>query len=135
MLTAYAAAGTVDITPRNPVPLAGSGLRRGAFRAVADRLEANALVLRSSGPPVVLVSADLLFIGEELRAGVLRRLSGSVPDEALFFAASHTHFAPATDDLPPRLGRMDAGYVAQVCYQVAYLVTTIMVSPPVPVTI
>ncbi len=120
----------MDITPRTPVPLAGNTLRHGPFTAVADRLEANAVVLRADGAPLILLSADLLFVGQELRRAVLDRLGRAVPDSSLFFAASHTHFAPATDDHRPALGRMDRAYLVQVCDQVAELVLTVLAQPP-----
>jgi hypothetical protein len=122
----YAAACTVDITPEEPVPLAGSEVRTAAFQGIADRLEANALVLRQGGRPIVLVSVDLVFVGRELRSGVLHRLGSTVDDESLFFTASHTHFAPATDDRRPRLGRMDASYLDRVCSQVSDLVLRLL---------
>jgi neutral ceramidase len=135
MMHANASAGTADITPETAVPLAGSEIRTGTFQGVADRLEANALVLTQSGPPLVFVSVDLLFVGHELRSGVLGRLRGAVPDESLFFAASHTHFAPATDDRRPRLGRMDARYLELVCERVTGLVSRLLETPATPVTI
>jgi hypothetical protein len=135
MVSAHASVGTVDITPRKATPLAGTSIRDGKFTAIADRLEANVVVLRSDGPPLVLLSADLLFVGRELRAGVLSQLGGAVQDESLFLAASHTHFAPATDGRRPRLGRMDPDYLEQVSDQVADLIAAALAQPPVPVTI
>jgi neutral ceramidase len=133
MMNTYASAGTADITPESAVPLAGSEIRTEAFHGVADRLEANALVLRQDGPPMVFVTIDSLFVGQELRCCVLSRLGAVVPDESLFFAASHTHFAPATDDRRPRLGRMDPRYFEQVCERVTGLVSRLLGGPLVPV--
>lgn len=135
MMTTYASAGSADITPETPVPLAGSEIRTGVFRRVADRLEANVLVLKQDGPPIVFVSVDLMFVGQELRAGVLGGLGAAVTDESLFFAASHTHFGPATDDRRPRLGRMDPRYLEQVSERVTGLVFSLLDGPLVPVTI
>jgi hypothetical protein len=135
MMRTYASAGTADITPETPVPLAGSEIRTGVFQRIADRLEANALVLRQDGPPIVFVSVDLMFVGQELRSEVLNRLGAAVPDESLFFAASHTHFAPATDGRRPRLGRMDPGYLEQVGERITGLVTRLLGEPQVPATI
>lgn len=101
MLTTTATAGTIDITPGAPVPLAGSEIRTGVYRGIADGLEANALVLRRAEQTVVLVTFDLVFVGQELRDGILRRLGAAVTDDSLFLAASHTHFAPATDGRRP----------------------------------
>ncbi|MBA3892735.1 MAG: hypothetical protein H0X69_03425 [Gemmatimonadales bacterium] len=130
-----ASAGTADITPETPVPLAGSEVRTGVFQSVADRLEANALVLKQDGSPIVFVSADLMFVGQELRAGVMDRLGAAVPDESLFFAGSHTHFAPATDDRRPRLGVMDARYLEQVCERVSTMISRLLEGPFAAVTI
>jgi neutral ceramidase len=135
MMNTYANAGTADITPETAVPLAGSEIRTDVFQGIADRLEANVLVLTQDGPPVVFVSVDLMFVGQELRSGVLDRLGGAIPDESLFFAASHTHFAPATDDRRPRLGRMDARYLEQVCDKVAGLVSRLLDRPAAPASI
>jgi neutral ceramidase len=126
MTSLHAGAGTTDITPDTPVPLAGSETRTAPFTRVADRLEANALVLEQEGRRVVLVTADLMFIGGELRAGVLQRLAGTLGDAELFLAASHTHFAPATDDRRPLLGRMSAAYLEQVCDRVSGLVAGLL---------
>ena len=130
----FASAGTADITPESAVPLAGSEIRTGVFHGVADRLEANALVLRQGDSPIVFVTLDSLFVGAELRSGVLGRLGGALPEESLFFAASHTHFAPATDDRRPRLGRMDPRYLEQVCEQVSGLVSGLLSRPQAAVT-
>lgn len=127
-----AVAGTADITPATPVPLAGSETRTGVFRAISDRLEANALLLRDTGLPSVLVTVDLVFAGLELRAGLLRRLGSALPDERLFLAASHTHFAPATDDRRPRLGRLEPGYLDQACDRIAALVRRLLDAPAQP---
>jgi hypothetical protein len=135
MTRIYGSAGTADITPDRPVQLAGSETRRGVFHRVADRLEANALVLRQDGPPVVFISVDLMFVGTELRSAVSRRLAGPVADEFLFFAASHTHFAPATDDRRPRLGRMDPDYFELVCDRIVGLVSRLLSEAPVPVSV
>jgi len=135
MTRTYASAGTADITPETAVPLAGSEIRTGAFQRIADRLEANALVLRQEGPPIVFASVDLMFVGHELRSEVVNRLGGAVSDESLFFAASHTHFAPATDDRRPRLGRMDPRYFELVCERVTGLISRLLADPLAPAII
>jgi hypothetical protein len=83
----------------------------------------------------VVVTADLMFIGQELRSGVLQRLAGAVEETSLFFAASHTHFAPATDDRRPALGRLDRHYLQLVCERVSDLVARLLRDRLVPATI
>ena len=131
----HASAGSADITPETAVPLAGSGLRTDVLQGIADPLEVNALVLRQDGAPVVFVSVDLMFVGRELREAVMRRLRPALPDECLFFAASHTHFAPATDDRRPVLGRMDSNYFEHACDRISALISRLLDAPLVPVTI
>ncbi len=135
MLTTTATAGTIDITPGAPVPLAGSEIRTGVYRGIADGLEANALVLRQAEQTVVLVTFDLVFVGQELRDGILRRLGAAVTDDSLFLAASHTHFAPATDGRRPRLGRLAPAYVEEVADRVAGLIARLLETPGTPVSI
>jgi neutral ceramidase len=135
MTSIRVAAGTVDITPTAAVPLAGSEVRTADFTGVADRLEANVLVLQQEGLPVVIVSADLMFIGQELRSGVLQRLGGAVEEASLFFAASHTHFGPATDDRRPALGRLDRRYLDHLCERVSDLVARLLREPLARATI
>lgn len=124
----------MDITPDAPLPLFGNSLRTGNFQGVADRLEANVLVLRSGGAPLVCVSADLAFIGQQLRSCVLRNLGQRVASESLFFAASHTHFAPATDNRRPLLGRGRAEYVERICALITALITRLLDEEPQPAT-
>ncbi len=84
----------VDLTPGRPVPLGGYGARFGAaFTAVHDRPAARALVLRSGGRAVAIVSADLLVIPGALRAAVLARVENLRLD-GLLLAATHTHSGP-----------------------------------------
>ena len=132
--TMYANAGSVDITPDTPMPLFGNSLRVGNFQAVADRLEANVLVLRTGDRPLVCVSADLAFVGQDLRSCVLDRLGDTFGHESLFFAASHTHFAPATDDRRPLLGRAQPEYIQRVCRLISDLISRLLAKQPEPVT-
>ena len=105
-------AGSTDITPQRPLPLAGYANRKGNFEHVADTLEANAVLLSDGDVRVAIVAVDLLYVGAALRQDVLDRLHGALPDQSLFFAASHTHFAPATSTQLPGLGEVDRDYVS-----------------------
>jgi len=122
-------AGTADITPRAPVPLAGYSTRSGPWTSVADRLEANALALDDGATRVVLLSLDLLYAGAELRRRLLGRLSGRLDDTALFLAASHTHYAPATSLLLPRLGEVDPAYLDHLTETLAALLGRVLDGP------
>jgi hypothetical protein len=117
--------GTVDIAPQRPLMLGGFAKRSAPFRGIADRLEANVLVVRGVSSRAVIVTTDLLYPGETLRALLLENLGLAEKAEELFLSASHTHFAPMTAPSMPRLGIADAGYVRYVFGQIAALIKSI----------
>jgi hypothetical protein len=110
-------AASVDITPRAPLCLGGFKRRQKPFRRVADGLEANVLFVQREDVRAVLVTCDLLYPGDALRAAVLEATGLAEPE--LFLAASHTHFAPMTQFGSPALGVPDPGYVAEVGASIA----------------
>ena len=108
---------TVDITPDRPMPLFGYHHRRGTYRAISQRLEANVLGISGPGlPPVLLVSVDALYGGAI--APRLRKRLVLHPDQ-LVVLGSHTHFAPGVDPGIPGLGHTDPDYVDEVVEKVA----------------
>jgi len=117
----FAAEGT-DITPGRSVPLAGFRARTAAYETVADRLEANAVLLTDGGTRLVLLGVDVLYVGPRIRAELLERLRGVVLPGELLLCASHTHFAPATDPTKPLLGRVDDAYVEELLGRLETLV-------------
>ena len=132
--SAFVSAGSVDITPDRPLPLAGYADRRGPSRGVADPLELNALLLRAPGQSVAILTADLLFVTAELKARLLEAVGAKLGlDEAsLLVAASHTHTAPAVDASKPRLGVCDAAYADLVAGRATELLGQLASIDPVP---
>jgi len=92
--TLFAGVATVDITPTPGIDIVGFGTR--ASTAVRDPLEASVLVLRKESLRIALVTLDLPGISdtyaEQLRSRVA--IAISLPFEAVFIVASHTHSAP-----------------------------------------
>jgi neutral ceramidase len=117
--------GSVDITPRRPLMLGGFNKRTAPFTSVASRLEANALLIRGPSSSVTIVSTDLLYPGETLRAQLLNNLRLAGKDEELFLCASHTHYAPMTAPSIPHLGIADDEYVQFVASQITTLIKSI----------
>jgi neutral ceramidase len=117
--------GSVDITPRRPVMLGGFNKRTAPFTSVASRLEANVLLIRGASSSVTIVSTDLLYPGETLRAQLIENLGLADRSEELFLCASHTHSAPMTAPSIPHLGIADDEYVHFVATQITALVKSI----------
>ena len=132
--SAFVSAGSVDITPDWPLPLAGYPGRRRPSSGVADPLELNALLLRAPGQTVAILTADLLFVTAELKARLLQAVGARLGlDEAsLLVGASHTHTAPALDPGKPRLGPCDPDYAALVTERAAELLGRLAAIDPVP---
>ena len=127
-------AGSVDITPDHPLPLAGYVHRRGRSRGVADPLELNALLLRAPGQNVAILTADLLFVTTALKAQLLDAVGAKLglDDTSLLVAASHTHTAPAVDASKPGLGECDPDYADLVARRAAELLGRLGSIDPVP---
>jgi hypothetical protein len=117
--------GSVDITPRRPAMLGGFNKRTAPFTSVASRLEANVLLIRGESSSVTIVSTDLLYPGETLRAQLIENLGLADRSEELFLCASHTHSAPMTAPSIPHLGIADDDYVQFVATQITALVKSI----------
>lgn len=96
-----AGAARADITPTEPVWMAGYGNRTKPMEGVRQRIWAKALALRdSSGAISVLVTLDLCDIDRTLAASIAeeaRRRVG-VARERLILNTSHTHSSPIFGD-------------------------------------
>lgn len=107
------ASASTSITPSPPYPprllIEGDRL---PFTQVADELESNVLCFRADSTEVVVVSLDLLCVGDSLRQAVVER-SGLRDDQLIMFA-SHTHYAPMTQTGTPWIGVPDPGYIDMV---------------------
>jgi hypothetical protein len=117
--------GSVDITPRRPLMLGGFNKRTAPFTSVASRLEANVLLIRGESSSVTIVSTDLLYPGETLRAQLIENLGLADRSEELFLCASHTHSAPMTAPSIPHLGIADDEYVRFVATQITALIKSL----------
>jgi hypothetical protein len=93
--------------------LASNGFPNERTLRIAERLEANVLVIHDDSPTVV-VSLDLLYAGQAIRQSLRRRFP-EVDSDRLMVAASHTHRAPGVDPSKPKLGVVDTAYVEFVC--------------------
>jgi hypothetical protein len=87
----------IDVTPTQPVMLAGYAERKHPFAGIHDPLSARALAFDEDGARLVLVSLDTCGLynhsAESFRQAILEA-SGLKPSE-LFLCATHNHSAPA----------------------------------------
>ena len=112
----FARAASCDVTPRDrPVRLAGYASRNAAVSRVLDPIEVSAVLLECAAQRCLIFSFDLMIVGSELQNAILLRLQrlGFRPDE-IFLLASHTHYAPATDQACARLGIPEVEFVDDV---------------------
>jgi hypothetical protein len=130
------AAGSVDITPDEPIALAGyATARKKTFERVADRLEANVALLRRADATVAFVALDLMYVGAYLQEAIVGALAGRIPPEAVFISACHTHSGPPTEDSLPVLGRVSAEYRKLVARRVSELVLRLCSGPFTPASL
>ena len=95
----YARAASCDVTPRDrQVRLAGYASRKASVSIVLDPIEISAVLLEFSEQRCLIFSFDLMIVGSELQQKILSKLKrwGFGSDE-IFLLATHTHYAPATD--------------------------------------
>ena len=99
--TAY---GTVDITPSNPMPMAGYS-PRSAYDSIHDRIKVQLTLLRKDDLSVCLLSADLLIFPPFLRDYIETHLSKHI---YTYYSATHTHSSLGGWD-PSFAGNMAVG--------------------------
>jgi len=88
----------VNVTPRDPIPLAGFASRvKGPSHGVDADLHVKALALQDrSGKTAVIVTADLIGFNKSLSAAIAERClkQYGVTRDRLLLNASHTHSGP-----------------------------------------
>lgn len=106
LATLQAGAARVVITPPIGVPLSGYFMaegRRETARDMHDDLYARALALHDGEKTVVIVTTDLIGLGNEelaMAREVVQRETG-IPPQHLMLACTHTHSGPIVHPFPP----------------------------------
>jgi hypothetical protein len=95
--------------------LAGYVARTEPVSTILDRIEISAVLLECGGRRCLIFSFDLMIVGAELQAMIVAKLAGHgfKPGEIMLLA-SHTHFAPATDQACARLGAPEQHFVSEI---------------------
>src|SRR5262245_43005314 len=87
----------VDITPREPIWLAGYGARTKPSEGVLQAIHVKALALEDeTGAKTVLITSDLLGFVKEVSDPIAERVARKygIPRDRLALNASHTHSGP-----------------------------------------
>jgi hypothetical protein len=113
---------SIDITPQAPVSLAGYQGRTQPFERIANNLEANAILLSTRETSILFVALDLAYVGPDIMRLLHSHASRwGLPASNVVAAASHTHFAPATDRTKPLLGLVDEDFLRFLGNQLEWL--------------
>ena len=84
-------------------------------RPCCGTLEINAVAFQDGNQAALLIAIDTLIAGPDLTTAAAALARDSFGDGAVaLVAASHTHFAPATDPTRPMLGELTAAYAEGV---------------------
>jgi len=105
-MTLFAGAAQRDISPTQPMQLAGYPHVRRISTGVHDPLLAAALFLANGNQSVLLCALDLLELNADVTRRIRRRVAGQlgIPESSVFITCSHTHSAPVTLDYLPFAG-------------------------------
>ena len=115
LLAGYA---RLDITPKEPVPLAGyGGTMHRISNNIMDPLYATAIcVTGTNGETVFFVPVDALLtaqmLSDRIRRNVHEKLGTGI--DSVFVAATHSHSTPDLFAKTPVIERYDAFYVEQI---------------------
>lgn len=111
-----------DITPEEPLPLAGFKHRSGVFEGVAHPLYARIFAFRQKQEggkhkQLLLVCADFIWWGSDRIAIIRQRLRArfGLEPEDIVLHATHTHSGPQTSSrFAPSLGTVNPDYISQI---------------------
>lgn len=93
-----------EITPSEPIRLAGYGSREHESEGVVQPLHAKALAIGSDGSgPVLLITTDLIGVSSALTERLAQRLAhrASLERERLTLTVTHTHTGPMVSGVLP----------------------------------
>ena len=88
--------GLVDITPGEPVLLAGYANRKGLSKDIHRRLTSRCVVIKQEEKILCLVVNDLMDVNPEIINSVKADISGKtgVEEDSVIIVSIHSHSAP-----------------------------------------
>ena len=115
----------IDITPIQSCHLGGNSETITADE-IHLKLETNLLLIKEFDQIKLLITMDLLYVGEEIAKGILDFASKFIPLENIWISASHCHNAPHVDSKKPKLGQVDSSYLKMVISQINFEIESMM---------
>jgi hypothetical protein len=116
--------------------LAGYAARTEPVSTILDGIEISAVLLECGGRRCLIFSFDLMIVGAELQDMIVAKLAahGFKSGEVLLLA-SHTHFAPATDQACAGLGIPEQRFVNDMAAAAEGLLLQMLRDQPSEVTL
>jgi hypothetical protein len=116
--------------------LAGYASRTAPVATILDPIEISAVLLECAGARCLILGFDLMIVGSKLQDMIFANLAGHgfTPGEIVLLA-SHTHFAPATDQACARLGIPEKQFVSDVAEAAEGLVLRMLQQKPSEITL
>jgi hypothetical protein len=116
--------------------LAGYASRTEPVSTILDPIEISAVLLECAGARCLILGFDLMIVGSELQDMIVAGLAphGFQPNEIVLLA-SHTHFAPATDQACARLGIPEKQFVSDVAEAAEGLLLRMLQQQPSEITL
>lgn len=135
----YISSGRIDVTPAQKIPLFGysPNRRHGAYDDIADSLEVNIVIFRHNEEYSVFISADALYVTDEIKSAIIKEINKIVPisEEKLLIGASHTHYAPSLDPSKPLLGEFNKDYQCFFIDKVIFLIKKLLCQKFIPISV
>jgi hypothetical protein len=113
--------GIIDINPKEQYQM-GCGPNNLFVKETLTNLECNYIILKSTSKLMLIISLDLLYVGDEIKRGLNSKLSANIDSDCIFIFASHTHYAPMTDSKKPFLGMHNPRYVEFLIDKIASII-------------
>jgi hypothetical protein len=107
----------IDITPTEPLPLAGFSFRSGEYEAITRPLYARILYFQQENGhnrcSALVVSADLIWWGTERVEKLKLQIHDKwgIDTDAIILHGTHNHSGPQTSNMFPALGKVNHKYI------------------------
>jgi hypothetical protein len=120
---------TVDITPLKPCPLGGGESPTSNWETVDSMLEANLILIEDDIGDRLIITLDLLYVGNFLTEGIRRSALRFLESEDIWISATHNHNAPAVDTNKHDLGITTPEYLNLVLKRIDEAISRVFISP------